>query len=340
MPRAAARALSQTQSSSACHTGRNVFIDLGVNWGNTARLFKNIDPLASEPYHVYGFEASPLIQPFAEEYFAWLAGTRVDEPESCLPRSGSSAHLNMYAPYYGCPAVVPGMANTSAKMLTCMWERLAPQLASLRPEPRLNSSRLIHERIHSARDQCSAAGSFTFIPAAAGDSEAWLEFYSPPHQLIRGGSIPVMDGNEAALRKNQQPGDSRYTFRVRTVDVSAWIKASFSMQDHLILKMDVEGAEFPILDRMWRSHVLPLVDVLSLECHSNIRNCSSLYRKLRRAAPNLTFFDEGKNHSGYDSFSIIHPEEQRRVVQACSSIDPLHFSLSRRQSENAAGERD
>jgi len=149
-----------------------------------------------------------------------------------------------------------------------------------------------------------------------------------------------MDGNEAALRKNQQPGDSRYTFRVRTVDVSAWIKASFSMQDHLILKMDVEGAEFPILDRMWRSHVLPLVDVLSLECHSNIRNCSSLYRKLRRAAPNLTFFDEGKNHSGYDSFSIMHPEEQRRVVQACSSIDPLHFSLSRRQSENAAGERD
>ena len=96
-----------------------MFIDLGVNWGNTARLFKNIDPLASEPYHVYGFEASPLIQPFAEEYFAWLAGTRVDEPESCLPRSGSSAHLNMYAPYYGCPAVVPGMANTSVKMLTC-----------------------------------------------------------------------------------------------------------------------------------------------------------------------------------------------------------------------------
>ena len=49
-----------------CSEPRNIYIDLGVNWCNTARLFKDIEP-ESLPFYVYGFEASPLIQPFAEE---------------------------------------------------------------------------------------------------------------------------------------------------------------------------------------------------------------------------------------------------------------------------------
>ena len=87
----------------ACATPRHVFVDLGVNWCNTIRLFEDVEvnKSAVSAYHVYGFEASPLIQPFAEEYFAWLNDERVDEPETCLPRSGSTSHLLQFAPVYG-----------------------------------------------------------------------------------------------------------------------------------------------------------------------------------------------------------------------------------------------
>jgi hypothetical protein len=82
-------------SDGACDRPRNVYIDLGVNWCNTARLYESIEPHASEPHEVFGFEASPLIQPFAEQYFRWLELERQDEPLSCLPRSGSTEDLNL-----------------------------------------------------------------------------------------------------------------------------------------------------------------------------------------------------------------------------------------------------
>ena len=60
---------------------------------------------------------------------------------------------------------------------------------------------------------------------------------------------------------------ARYDFRVRVVDIPAWIESSFSMQDYVILKMDVEGAEHGILEQLVKRGVLPLIDVLAIECH-------------------------------------------------------------------------
>ena len=72
---------------------RRVYLDLGVNWGNTLRLYETIgDPSGSahrvqaKAWHVYGFEASPRIQPFVEQFVNWLGGTTLQEPEPCVPR--------------------------------------------------------------------------------------------------------------------------------------------------------------------------------------------------------------------------------------------------------------
>jgi hypothetical protein len=73
----------------------NYYIDLGVNWANTARLYRDIFP-EKVNWHVFGFEASPLIQPFANKYFGFLNNEN-PEPNNCLPRSGSTSHLQMYA---------------------------------------------------------------------------------------------------------------------------------------------------------------------------------------------------------------------------------------------------
>lgn len=63
----------QFQHVSACQP-RHIYLDLGVNWGNILRLYGTIGDAAGGPllkasssWHVYGVEASPLIQPFVEE---------------------------------------------------------------------------------------------------------------------------------------------------------------------------------------------------------------------------------------------------------------------------------
>ena len=54
-------------------TSPAIYVDLGVNWANTLFLF---EPLRSpqRPYWtVVGFEASPLVQSFAEDYFSYTS---------------------------------------------------------------------------------------------------------------------------------------------------------------------------------------------------------------------------------------------------------------------------
>ena len=131
---------------------RRVYIDLGVNWANTLLQYRQHEPeetttksrRAWGEWEVFGFEASPLIQPWLEEHVAWLDGRRSDAPVLCVPPTGSSKHLALWAPAHGCPSSPP------AAMRSCMWKVLQPHLATLKPNPRLNSSSLLDSRLRSA----------------------------------------------------------------------------------------------------------------------------------------------------------------------------------------------
>ena len=80
---------------------KNLFIDAGANWANTLRLAPDLFP-GRGAWLTVAFEASPLIQPFVEEYVNFLNGNRSEAPTACLPRSGSTIHLRRYAPSLGC----------------------------------------------------------------------------------------------------------------------------------------------------------------------------------------------------------------------------------------------
>ena len=327
--RAAATPVEDAPLVGTCSQPRNIFIDAGVNWCNTIRLFEDIEygknatfaTALPAPYDVYGLEASPLIQPFAEQYFRWLNGLLDDEPETCLPRSGSTAHLKKYSSVYGC------LHADANRMRQCMWQKLTKHLNALRPDPRLNSSTLIAERLDGARQQCGPPpqNRFTFLPAAAGHSgdNAWLEFYGPPQQLVRGGSIPKQFAPPSLK-------DGRYDFRVRVVNLPLWLAASFTTSDHVVLKMDVEGSEHGILEEMVGRGIMGLIDVLSLECHGSGGNCENLIARVRQAHPRIRLLKEGWDHSGYDSHSTLNSDEQAAVAKACEAFDPARFTLSHR----------
>ena len=200
-PRRPVLALSSGARAMPACAPRKVYIDLGVNWCNTLRLHLDLTAALVQTngsigravsgwstqdghdWHVFGFEASPLIWSYADEFVKWLNGKRPDKPESCLPPAGSTVHLMNYATAYGCSAV----NRTVVAVRECMFHRLARPLAALRPATALNDTDLRASRLARAQD-CAAKPGFTLVPAAAGDADGFISLYSPPRQLIRGGA--------------------------------------------------------------------------------------------------------------------------------------------------------
>ena len=66
-------------------------------------------------------------------------------------------------------------------------------------------------------------------------------------------------------------------------DVASWIKSSFTVSDYVIVKIDVEGAEFDIVKKLEEQGALALIDVLAIECHSWSGNCTKLVSNLRHS---------------------------------------------------------
>jgi FkbM family methyltransferase len=61
----------------------------------------------------------------------------------------------------------------------------------------------------------------------------------------------------------------------------ARILRSFSGSDYLAVKMDIEGAEFPVLRHLIREDVLSLIDVLYIEWHVRLLPDESMYSRQR-----------------------------------------------------------
>jgi len=56
---------------------------------------------------------------------------------------------------------------------------------------------------------------------------------------------------------------------VECIDFSLWIKNNFKKADFIILKMDIEGAEYPILEKMIKDDTIKYINVLYCEWHYN-----------------------------------------------------------------------
>lgn len=66
---------------------------------------------------------------------------------------------------------------------------------------------------------------------------------------------------------------------VQGFDFAEWLLRTVSVDDFVVLKMDVEGTEFDLLPRMLETGAICLVDEIFLECH---------YNRWQRTSPNRT----------------------------------------------------
>jgi FkbM family methyltransferase len=61
--------------------------------------------------------------------------------------------------------------------------------------------------------------------------------------------------------------DVEHPARVQTIDLSAWVGKNTTIFDYVILKLDVEGAEYDILEKMIRDRTIRRIRCLFIEWH-------------------------------------------------------------------------
>ncbi len=57
------------------------------------------------------------------------------------------------------------------------------------------------------------------------------------------------------------------TFKVQCIDTDKWIKNTFNKDDYLILKLDIEGAEYQVIDNMITNGSISYINKLFVEWH-------------------------------------------------------------------------
>lgn len=113
--------------------------------------------------------------------------------------------------------------------------------------------------------------------------------------------------NRKAIRKTEEKGrglgkdqavQSTWNFvsdldRIKGFDFANWLKNTVSRRDFVVVKMDVEGAEFHLIPKLVKTGAICLIDEMFLECHYNRwQKCcpglrSSKYRKTYAQCLNL-----------------------------------------------------
>jgi FkbM family methyltransferase len=79
-------------------------------------------------------------------------------------------------------------------------------------------------------------------------------------------SSTLLEGKTVPRRYNQQI-DYEAPRAVPCIDFSAWLQREFAEDDEIIVKMNIEGAEYPVLSKMIEDETLSLVDTLFIEWH-------------------------------------------------------------------------
>jgi hypothetical protein len=306
----------QVADDGRCDAGRLVYLDLGVNWANTLRLYQELGGCdgSSPRWEIYGFEAMPLMHTYIEAFMAWLNGQGAKPPME-LPPAGSSVDLFKFAQKYGCDRAPPVRHNTCASgCKKCMAAKLHGKLASLHPEPRLTEPSFIASRMAAAAESHPGRGGgggggedarprYTFIPSAVGAANTTIEISCHRVGLIHGGGHPL-DQKHYPNSSNVPDVFRQERFRVPSIDVVGWMTTNFELRDWIVVKMDVEGAEFEIFDSFAKLGKTCLVDILVWQCHDFNpygRTCRSLKRNIQTLCPGIVIIEEDLKKERYGS---------------------------------------
>jgi FkbM family methyltransferase len=99
----------------------------------------------------------------------------------------------------------------------------------------------------------------TFINKAVWIEDGVIDYYRSREQLRAGGTI--------FKQKKSGNLDKVNPIKIETIDFSKWILENLNKDDHIILKMDIEGAEYKVLPKMIEDGTINYINKLWIEWH-------------------------------------------------------------------------
>lgn len=101
------------------------------------------------------------------------------------------------------------------------------------------------------------------------DGKIQFNIETPPNEddTGMGSSLITLD------KWNPWGGELRENFKktaeISCIDFSSFIKNNFSITDNIVCKLDIEGSEFELLEKMIKEDTLKYIKTLSVEFHSH-----------------------------------------------------------------------
>jgi len=252
--------------------GRRVYVDMGANWANTLNLHEIMAQgfRGDASWEVYAFEASPRIMNYVDTMIKWLNDRVGTKPEPPVTPSGSTHDLMKYREKLGCDLI---KGKEISEVHRCALRAQMSQILSLPKFAHFQDRTLVDERLAMALKPNKASHTrYTFIPAAAGvddstDEGGKLSISQSYLGLIRGGG---------SGKKSRYPEDGVFPpDDVHVVDIVSWVKRSFSPEDCVFMKWDIEGAEHLIAPKFIDLKADEVVDIIGFECHPYWSGCAS-----------------------------------------------------------------
>ena len=102
-----------------------------------------------------------------------------------------------------------------------------------------------------------------YIPKAVWTYDGEVPFFMDRHEQkgLRQGSTIVRSKRSGTLDKDRP-------VTMPCINFSSWLSANFRKSDHVIVKMNIEGAEYEVLNKMLRSGSIKLLDELFVSFHN------------------------------------------------------------------------
>lgn len=111
-----------------------------------------------------------------------------------------------------------------------------------------------------------------FINKAVWIKDGYVDFYRDIYDNRRAGGSLLKEKTSSKLDKDNP-------IKAESIDFSKWIKHAFSKDDYIILKMDIEGAEYKVISKMIIDGSFDYIDKLLIEWHWDKIGLSKEYHK-------------------------------------------------------------
>ncbi|MGD2072091.1 MAG: FkbM family methyltransferase [Candidatus Thorarchaeota archaeon] len=108
-----------------------------------------------------------------------------------------------------------------------------------------------------------------FINKAVWIEDGHINFYRDNYVKIVNGRCGKLQRAGGSLIKEKKSGnlDKKNPIKVESIDFSKWLRETLSKDDYIILKMDIEGAEYKVLEKMLKEKTFEYINRFMIEWH-------------------------------------------------------------------------